>query len=75
MKAYLVKCGQKFVSMLRAYYRYCRGTAFYMMEGEAVTVYVDSRVMLNAAFFRKIKPNYTRPQPIELVKKKTDNDA
>ena len=35
--------------------------AFYMREGEAITVSVDSRVMLNAALFRKMNPNYTRP--------------
>ena len=74
MRAHLVKCGQKFVSMLGPYHRHCRGTAFYMKEGEAVTVSVDSRVMLDAAFFRKMNPNYTRPQPNELIKKKTDND-
>ena len=74
IKAYLVECGRKFVSMLGAYYRYCRGTAFYMKDGEAVTVSIDSRVMLDTAFFRKMNPNYIRPQPNELVKKKTDNN-
>ena len=74
-KAYLVECGRKFVFMLKAYYRYCRGTAFYIKEGNTITVSVDSRVMLDAAFFRKINLNYIRPQPNELVKKKTDNDT
>jgi hypothetical protein len=74
-KADIVECGRKFVSMLGAHHRHCRGTAFYMKEGEAVKVSVDSRVMLDAAFFRKMNPNYTRPQPNELVKKKTDNDG
>ena len=73
-KAHLIKCGRKFVSMLGAHHRQCRGTAFYIKDGEAVTISVDSRVMLNAAFFRKINPNYTRPQPNELVKKKTDGN-
>ena len=72
--AQLVECGRKFVSMLGAHHRYCRGKAFYIKNGEAVTVSVDSRVMLDAAFFRKINPNYTRPRPNELAKKKTDND-
>ena len=75
MKVHLVTYGPKFVSMLGAYYRHCRGTVFYMKEGEAVTVSVDSRIMLDAAFFRKMNPNYTRPQPNELVKKKTDNEG
>ncbi len=75
MKAHLVECGRKFVSVLGAQHRHCRGTAFYMKDGEPVKVSVDSRVMLDAAFFRKMNPNYTRPQPIELVKKKTNNDG
>jgi len=74
MTAHLLECGRKFVSMLGAHHRHCRGTAFYMKEGEAITVSVDSRVMLDAAFFRKMNPNYIRPQPNELVKKKTGND-
>lgn len=46
-----------------------------MKEREAVKVSVDSRVMLDAAFFRKMNPNYTRPQPDELVKRKTDDNG
>ena len=75
MKAHLVECGRKFVSMLGAHHRHCRGKAFYMKDGEAMTVSVDSRVVLDAAFFRKMNPNYTRPQPHELVEKKKDNDG
>ena len=75
MKADLVEYGRKFVSMLGAHHRHCRGTAFYMKDGEAVKVSVDSRVMLDAAFLRKMNPNYTRPQPVELVKKKTHCDG
>ena len=75
MKADLIECGRKFVSMLGAYHRHCRGTAFYIKDGEPVKVSVDSRVMLDAAFFQKMNPNYTRPQPNELTKNKTDNDS
>lgn len=75
MRAHLIECGQKFLSMLGAHHRHCRGTAFYMKDGEVITVSVDSRVILDAAFFRKMNPNYTRPQPIELIKKKTDSDG
>ena len=74
MTVYLVECGRKFVSLLGAHHRHCQGMAFYMKEGEAFAVSVDSRVMLDAAFFRKMNPNYTRPQPNELVKEKTESD-
>ena len=73
-KAQLVDCGRKFVSMLGAYYRHCRGTAFYMKDGEPVKVSVERRVMLDAAFFRKMNPNYVRPQPHKLAKK-NDSDG
>jgi len=75
MTVQLLECGRKFVSMLGAHHRHCRGTAFYMKDGVAVKVSVDSRVMLDAAFFRKMNPNYTRPQPDELVEKKTGKDG
>jgi len=75
IKAGLIKCGRKFVSMLGAHYRYYRGTAFYIEDGEPVKVSIDSRVILNTTFFRKINPNYTRPQPYELVRKKIDNNG
>ena len=44
-----------------------------MKDGDAITVSVDSRVILDASFFRKMNPKYSRPQPDELVKK-TDDD-
>ena len=67
MRTHLLDCGRKFVSMLGAHHRHCRGTAFYVKDGEAITVSVDSRVMLDAGFFRKMNPNYSRPQPHELA--------
>ncbi len=75
IKAQLTQCGRKFVSMLGAHHRQYRGIAFYMEEGEPVKVSVDSRIMLDAAFFRKMNPNYARPQPGELVKKRTEDDG
>ena len=74
IRALLIHCGRKFVSLLGAHHRHCLGKAFYMKDGEAVVVSVDSRVMLDAAFFRKMKPNYVRPQPKELMKK-NDKDG
>ena len=74
MKVHLIEYGRKFVSMLGAHHRHCRGTSFYITEGEAFTVSVDSRVVLNAAFFRKMNPNYTRPEPNELAGTKAEND-
>lgn len=73
MRTDLVECGRKFVFMLGAYYYHCRDMAFYMKDREAVTVSVDS-VMLDAAFFRKMNPNYTKPQPNELLRNETERN-
>lgn len=74
MKTQLVECGRKFVSMLGAYHRHCRGTAFYIKDREVLRVSVNSRIMLDAAFFRKMNPSYPRPQPDELARNKADDD-
>lgn len=74
MKTQLVEYGRKFVSILGAYHRYCRSTAFYIKDREVLRVSVNSRIILNTAFFRKINPSYPRPQPDELARKKADND-
>ena len=44
-----------------AHHRYCNGSAFYMREGEPVEVRIDCRIMVDAACFRKMNPNYFRP--------------
>lgn len=45
-----------------------RGNAFYIEKGEYVEVPVDSRIMVDVAYFRKINPNYTRPHINELAR-------
>ena len=60
--------------MLGAYHRHCRGIAFYIKNREVIRVSVDNRIMLDAAFFRKMNPSYPRPQPDELARKKKDDD-
>lgn len=42
-----------------------------MKNREAVTIFINSRIMLDATFFRKINPNYTRPQSNKLLRNKT----
>ena len=44
------------------HHRYCRGQAFFVKKEEAVKHSVDSRIMIDAAFFRRMNPNYTRPK-------------
>jgi hypothetical protein len=57
----LLGCGLKFMNLRGAHHRYCNGSAFYMREGEPVEVRIDCRIMVDAACFRKMNPNYFRP--------------
>ncbi|MCJ1280370.1 hypothetical protein MMC21_008197 [Puttea exsequens] len=52
--------------------QYC-GNAFYIEKGEYVEVPVDSRIMVDVAYFRKINPNYTRPHINELARPSSSN--
>ncbi len=61
----LIKCGRKFISLIGSHHRHCRGKAFYIRERRTVEFFVDSRIMVDAAFFRKINPNYSRPHITE----------
>jgi hypothetical protein len=61
----LSKCGRKFVSLMGTHHRHCCGEAFFMHDGDTVRFPVNSRIMIDAAFFRKVNPNYSRPRITE----------
>ncbi|KAH7146804.1 hypothetical protein B0J13DRAFT_584284 [Dactylonectria estremocensis] len=58
IKSELTDCGKRFVSLRGAHYRHCKGAAFFLRKGEPVELQVDSRVMIDAAFFKKANPTY-----------------
>ena len=62
VKSDLVNCGRKFVALIGTHHVHCQGKAFFMHEGDPVTVSVDSRVMIDADFFWQMNPNYSRPR-------------
>ncbi len=55
------------------YHVHYRGNAFYIEKGEYVEVPVDSRIMVDMAYFRKINPNYTRPHIDDLARPSSSN--
>ena len=65
VRADLLRCGRKFVSLRGAYHRHCRGTAFFMHKGNPVKFPVNSRIMIDAALFRELNPSYSRPRVTE----------
>jgi len=58
---YIVKCGKIFVNLMGQYHVQYRGNAFYRTDGSYVEVPVDSRIMVDVFYFRKVNPNYVRP--------------
>jgi hypothetical protein len=65
VRADLLQCGRKFVSLMGSHHRHYCGEAFVMEEGEAARFSVSGRIMVDAAFFRKVNPTYSRPPVIE----------
>ena len=69
LTADLIQCGRTFISLMGAHHRRCRGDAFFMQEDDRpFQISIDSRIMVDAAFFRKMNPNYSRPCIIEPAK-------
>jgi hypothetical protein len=62
VKADIIKCGRKFVTLKDVRLVHCKGEAFYMDDGDPIRLSVDSRVMIDPDFFWKMNPNYSRPR-------------
>jgi hypothetical protein len=60
VRADLVQRGRKFLSLMGSHHCHFHGTAFYMKKGMPVQMSVNSRVVVDAGFFRKLNPNYSR---------------
>ncbi|KUJ06192.1 uncharacterized protein LY89DRAFT_712694 [Mollisia scopiformis] len=68
VRAELLGCGRKFMSLRGSHHRYCNGNAFYVRDGQQVEVRIDSRIMVDAAYFWKMNPNHFR-QTAEMTDK------
>ncbi|KAG0647501.1 ATPase family AAA domain-containing 3B [Hyphodiscus hymeniophilus] len=64
IRAELLKCGQKFGSLSSVKHLQYSGKAFQVVKGEPVAISTSGRIMVDAAQFRKINPNYARPSMI-----------
>jgi len=60
-RALLDKCGRKFLKLMDVHHCQYQGIAFYMKKKVPVKVFVDSKIMVDAAYFREANPNYARP--------------
>jgi hypothetical protein len=61
VRAYLTKCGKKFLSMIDIHLYKYEGKAFYIEREKIIEIFIKSRVVVDAAYFREENPNYVRP--------------
>jgi hypothetical protein len=59
-RAYLDKCGQKFLSLISVHHCQYQGMAFYMKKNCPVKLFVNSWIMVDAAYFQEANPNYAK---------------
>ena len=58
VRALLIERGRKFISLIGTHHQHYRGCAFIKMKGKIMRVQADSRIMVDAQFFREKNPNY-----------------
>jgi hypothetical protein len=61
MRVYLTEYGRKFLSMMDFHLCEYESKAFYIEKGRVVEIFIKSRVVIDAAYFREENPNYARP--------------
>lgn len=68
IREHFVRCGRQFVSLTGQRHVQYHGNAFYIEKGDYIEVPVDSRIMVDVAYFRKANPNYSRPHINDLAR-------
>ena len=73
MREHLLKCGRRFISLMGQHHVQYQGNAFFIEDGDYIQEPVDSRIMVDASYFRKVNPNYIRPHINELARPRSSN--
>ncbi|KAH6701253.1 P-loop containing nucleoside triphosphate hydrolase protein [Leptodontidium sp. MPI-SDFR-AT-0119] len=61
VRTHLTECGRKFLSMMDVHLCEYKGKGFYIEKDRVVEIPIESRVVVDAAYFREENPNYARP--------------
>lgn len=61
VRAHLTECGRKFLSIMDVHLCEYKGKGFYIEKDRVVEIPIESRVVVDAAYFREENPNYARP--------------
>ncbi|KAF7133971.1 hypothetical protein CNMCM5793_005497 [Aspergillus hiratsukae] len=67
----LVEGGRKCCALTSTHIQHCKGTAFIMSKGKPVQININSRVAVDAAIFREMRPNYSRPRVQDIWQNQT----
>ncbi len=59
-RAYLDKCGRKFLSLMSFHHCQYQGMAFYIKKNRPVKLFVNSRITVDVAYFREANSKYAR---------------
>jgi hypothetical protein len=74
VKAELMKCGRKFISLKGSHHLQYRGRAFRMEKGRPKAISMNGKIMVDAELFQKMNPNYTRPS-INIPQKRPEDSG
>ena len=61
VRAHLTEYGRKFLSMMYVHLCEYKGKGFYIEKDRVIKISIESRVVVDAAYFREESPNYARP--------------
>jgi hypothetical protein len=56
LRAHLTECGRKFLSLMDIHQCEFEGKAFYIEKNQVVEIFIKSRVMVDASYFREENP-------------------
>ncbi len=74
MRKHLLRCDQQFVFLMSQHHVQYRDNIFYIENREYIQVLVNSHIMINVSYFRKINLNYFKLHINELIKSSSLND-
>jgi hypothetical protein len=74
-RAYLDKCGRKFLKLMKVHHCRYQGMAFYIKKNRPVKLFVNSRIIVDAAYFQEANPNYAKASIDESNKKSSSIDG
>jgi hypothetical protein len=67
-------CGRRFLKLVDVHHCQYQGMALYMKKNGSVKLFVNSRIMVDGAYFREANPNYAKASIDESNKRSSSSD-